>query len=195
MPPSRIKPATGLLSRGAPPTSLIDLVLAATPSPHTRRSYAKGIADMYAYAAGRPITLVLLLEWRTVMAGNLASSTVNLRITAVRALIREAQRTGQIDPSEALELLQIGGLPKRGVRLGNWLTAAQTRQLLSVPLRRDLRGLRNYCILAMLAGCAIRLNELASLDVETIQQRDGRWVLADLVGKGGRVRTVAIPSG
>jgi hypothetical protein len=33
----------------------------------------------------------------------------------------------------------------------------------------------------------------AELDVDTIQQREGRWVLADLEGKGRRIRTVAIP--
>jgi integrase len=48
-------------------------------------------------------------------------------------------------------------------------------------------------ILALLVGCALPRNELAELDVETIQQREGRWVLADLEGKGRRVRTVAIP--
>src|SRR5258705_11168911 len=45
----------------------------------------------------------------------------------------------------------------------------------------------------MLVVCALRRNELAELDVETIQQREGRWVLADLEGKGRRIRTVAIP--
>jgi integrase len=44
-----------------------------------------------------------------------------------------------------------------------------------------------------LVGCALRRNELAELDVATIQQREGRWVLADLEGKGRRIRTVAIP--
>ena len=39
----------------------------------------------------------------------------------------------------------------------------------------------------------MRRNELAELDVETIQQREGRRVLADLEGKGRRIRTVAIP--
>jgi integrase len=39
----------------------------------------------------------------------------------------------------------------------------------------------------------VRRNELAELDIETIQQREGRWVLADLEGKGRRIRTVAIP--
>jgi integrase len=48
-------------------------------------------------------------------------------------------------------------------------------------------------ILALLVGCAQRRHELASLDVETIQLREGRWVLADLEGKGRRVRTVAVP--
>jgi hypothetical protein len=48
-------------------------------------------------------------------------------------------------------------------------------------------------ILALLVGCAPRRNELAELDVETIPQQEGRWVLADLEGKGRRIRTVAIP--
>ena len=48
-------------------------------------------------------------------------------------------------------------------------------------------------ILSLLVGCALRRLELASLDIESIQMREGRWVVADLRGKGGRVRTVAIP--
>jgi integrase len=47
--------------------------------------------------------------------------------------------------------------------------------------------------LALLLGCALRRQELASLDVDGIEMREGRWVLPDLCGKGGRVRTVAIP--
>ena len=56
-----------------------------------------------------------------------------------------------------------------------------------------MKGKRDYVILALLVGCALRRQELASLDVEFVQMREGRWVLADLEGKGRRVRTVAIP--
>jgi hypothetical protein len=42
---------------------------------------------------------------------------------------------------------------------------------------------------------ALRRHELAELEVEKIQMREGRWVIADLGGKGGRIRTVAIPVG
>jgi len=36
--------------------------------------------------------------------------------------------------------------------------------------------------------------ELALLTVEQIQQREARWVVVDLVGKGKRVRTIPMPA-
>jgi integrase len=48
-------------------------------------------------------------------------------------------------------------------------------------------------ILALLVGCALRRNDLAELEAGTIQQREGRWVLADLEAKERRIRTVAVP--
>ena len=82
---------------------------------------------------------------------------------------------------------------QKGTRLGNWLTREQAKELLAVPDRSTLKGKRDYVILALLVGCALRRQELASLDVETIQLREGRWVLVDLEGKGRRIRTVAVP--
>lgn len=35
---------------------------------------------------------------------------------------------------------------------------------------------------------------MAALDLGRIQQRDGRWVIVDLEGKGKRVRTVPVPA-
>jgi hypothetical protein len=43
------------------------------------------------------------------------------------------------------------------------------------------------------AGCSTTApRELATLNIEDIQLREGRWVIIDLPGKGGRIRTVAI---
>jgi integrase len=56
-----------------------------------------------------------------------------------------------------------------------------------------MEGKRDRAILAVLLGCALRRSELAALECGHIQQRDGRWVLVDLVGKGKRIRTVPIP--
>jgi len=48
-------------------------------------------------------------------------------------------------------------------------------------------------MLAMLIGCGLRRGERLALTSESIQQREDHWVIADLVGKGGHVRTVPIP--
>ena len=43
-------------------------------------------------------------------------------------------------------------------------------------------------------GCGLRRAEVAGLTVEDLQQREEHWVSADLVGKGGHVRTVPVPT-
>ena len=57
----------------------------------------------------------------------------------------------------------------------------------------SLRSKRDYATLAILLGCGLRRAELAALRVEDIQQREEHWVIADLVGKGGHIRTIPVP--
>jgi site-specific recombinase XerC len=49
-------------------------------------------------------------------------------------------------------------------------------------------------MVAVLLGCGLRRAEAAALAVETLQQREEHWVMTDLVGKGGHVRTVPVPN-
>jgi site-specific recombinase XerC len=48
-------------------------------------------------------------------------------------------------------------------------------------------------MLASLLGCGLRRSKLVHLTIEHLQQREEHWVLVDLVGKGGHVRTVPVP--
>src|SRR6202161_631458 len=130
---------------------------------------------------------------KTTAMGALSPSTVNVRLSAVRKMVFEARKNGMLGAEEAANLTEVPNRRQKGTRLGNWLTREQAKELLAVPDRSTLRGKRDYVILALLVGCALRRNELAELEVETIQPREGRWVLADLEGKGRRIRTVAIP--
>ena len=57
-----------------------------------------------------------------------------------------------------------------------------------------LRELRNHAMLAVLLACGLRRGELLALQLGWIQQREEHWVIADLVGKGGHVRTVPMPA-
>ena len=168
------------------------MVLDAVTSPHSRRNYAKALDLLFTLAGGRPLTRALLQEYRTSMEG-LAPSTVNVRLSAVRKLVTEARKNGMLSAEDAANLTDIPNVSEKGTRLGNWLTKEQARELLAVPDRSTLTGKRDYALLALLVGCALRRRELASLTVEDIQMRENRWVIADLRGKGGRIRTVAVP--
>lgn len=171
---------------------LKQMVLNSVTAANTRRNYSKSLDDLFAFAAGRPLTRALLQEWKASM-DSLAASTVNVKLAAARRLISEARHNGLIGAEEASNLSDIPNVAQRGNRLGNWLTREQAKELLRVPDRTTLKGKRDHAILALLVGCALRRRELAVLDIADVQQREGRWVIADLCGKGNRIRTVAVP--
>jgi site-specific recombinase XerD len=96
--------------------------------------------------------------------------------------------------SWTLAIRRVKGVRRIGVRLGNWLTPEQGRRLLGPATPSTMRELRDHAMVAMLIGCGLRRAELLALRLESIQQREEHWVIADLVGKAGHVRTVPIPT-
>ncbi|HEX4577716.1 MAG TPA: site-specific integrase, partial [Edaphobacter sp.] len=69
------------------------LVLDSVASVHSKRNYAKALDDLFAFAASRPLTRSLLMEWRVGMEA-LSPSTINVRLSAVRKMVTEARRNG-----------------------------------------------------------------------------------------------------
>ncbi len=172
------------------------MVLQAVASENTRRNYAKALDEVFGLCASRAqgLSRLLLMEYRASMLDRgLSPSTINVRLSAVRKLISEARKNGILDAGQAAQMADVPNVRQQGTRMGNWLTREQARELLTVPDRSTKKGQRDYCILALLVGCALRRRELAELKVEDVQLRENRWVIADLRGKGGRIRTVAVP--
>src|SRR5207248_3001766 len=104
----------------------------------------------------------------------------------------ECAESGLLHPPAAAAIGRVKGVPVRGVRAGNWLTRDQAEKLLLAP-PNTLMGLRDRAMLGLLIGCGLRRDELANLTFEHLQQRERRWVIVDMVGKGRRVRTVPVP--
>src|SRR5260370_42606887 len=174
-------------------TILRQMGLDSVRSIHSKRNYAKALDDLFAFCASRPLSRALLMEYRTTM-DHLAPSTISVRLSAIRKLVDEARQNGMIGLEEAANLNDVPNVRQKGTRLGNWLTREQAKELLAVPDRSTLKGKRDYIVIALLVGCALRRRELATLNIEDIQLREGRWVIIDLRGKGGRIRTVAVPN-
>jgi site-specific recombinase XerD len=82
------------------------------------------------------------MEWRAGMEP-LSPSTINVRLSAVRKMVGEARRAGMIGQDEAASLTEVPNMSQKGIRLGNWLTREQAKELLAVPDRSTLKGKRD----------------------------------------------------
>lgn len=178
---------------------LTSLVLDSVNSPESKRAYAKGIFDFMDWyksaAAGSGFTKATVQAYRAhLLSLGLAASTINVRMSAIRRLAAEAADNGLMDPNLASGVGRVKGIKREGVRTGNWLTVQQAEKLINAPNIATLKGKRDRALLAVLIGCGLRREETAMLSLEHIQQRDARWVIVDMKGKGGRVRTVPMPS-
>jgi len=94
----------------------------------------------------------------------------------------------------AAAISRVKGSKRHGIRTGQWLTREQAERLISIPNVSTLKGKRDRALLSVLVGCGLRRKEVTMLSIEHIQLRDARWAIVDLIGKGGRVRTVPMPS-
>ena len=175
---------------------LIGSVLATLTAAKTKQAYATALADFLSWTAarGEPLSKPLVEAWRgDLLARGLSVSSVNQRLSAVRLLLRQAAARGALSAEEALRLASVPNVKQGGVRLGNWLTEGEAGKLLGVPDGKTRIGVRDRAILALLVACGLRRDELVRLEIRHLQLRDERWVLADIEGKGRRVRTVPVP--
>jgi site-specific recombinase XerD len=165
----------------------------------TAAVYRQRISAFVAFVSeweGPDVGRTLMGAWRRHLAlEGLSASTINGHLVAAKAFVREAADVGAWPERDAARAVAVRGVVQRGVRLGNWLSADDTRRLLAAPDTRTTRGKRDKALLAVAVVCGLRRSELAALTVGHLQVRKGHNVLADMLGKGGRIRTVVVPAG
>jgi integrase len=176
---------------------LVSLVIDGVSSPHSRRAYSQALTEFLDWAEqqNEGFSKALVQRYRaTLEARGMAPSTINVKLAAVRKLAAEAAGNGLLSPDAAAGVARVRGARRHGVRTGYWLTLDQARALLDAPDPNTLKGKRDRAMLALLLGAGLRREEAAGLLVSHLQPRDGRWVVADLEGKGNRIRTVPVPA-
>ncbi len=175
----------------ASPQQLAHLAVQSLASPSSRRNYSRALGQYL--ATGYPLDREHVQQWLNQLrqAGG-GPSTLNVALAAIRLLAREAHARGSLAAGALGGLERIRGQPVRGVRAGNWLELPQVRQMLKAA-EQGRHGSRDAAICALMLGCGLRRAEVAALEWSHWQQRGGRWVIVDLVGKGRRVRTIPCP--
>jgi integrase len=173
-------------------------VLNSLTSASGQRTYDHAIREFVAWYCSEPrlaFNRTVVLRYRIHLEQRrYAPATINLRLAAVRRIAYEAADAGLLSPELAAGIRRVKGVRRLGVRLGNWLTVEQGRRLVQSVRPATMRGLRDHAMVALLLGCGLRRGEALGLRLESIQQREEHWVIADLVGKGGHIRTVPIPA-
>ena len=175
------------------------LVLDSVSSPITRRVYSMALDEFLAWFRQEPrpggFCKATVSAWRASLeTRGLGSSSIIIRMSAIRKLAGEAADNGLIAPELAAGIARVKSVKSTGIRVGNWLTLRQSQALLNAPDIATLKGIRDRAILAVLLGCGLRRSEVAALTFAHIQQRDGRWCIVDLRGKHGRIRTAPMPT-
>lgn len=176
----------------------IRLVLDGLPSEHSRRAYERALLDFFHWhrGAGRPqLNKAVVQRYAAELReAGMAPSSINQRLSAIRKLALEAADNGALDPQVASGIRAVKGARREGRRTGNWLTREEAQTWLNAPDTRTMKGRRDRALLAVLIGCGLRRSEAAGLTFEHVQQRDGRWVLVDLIGKRDKIRSVPMPN-
>jgi integrase/recombinase XerC len=140
--------------------------------------------------------------------GGLAPRSIQRRLSAVRSfyafLLREAaaesarsaatrrgsagarqRRSTRITGNPAAEVRA----PKTARRLPQTLDADQMARLLEIPAQGDRLGSRDRALMELLYSSGLRLAELVSLDVSSLDLKDG---VVHVLGKGRKARIVPV---
>src|ERR1700689_1400586 len=136
------------------------LVLDSVSSPITKRVYNMALNEFMEWfqQAPRPgFTKATVSAWRVSLeARSLGSSSIIIRMSAIRKLAGEAADNGLLAPELAAGISRVRSAKSVGIRVGNWLSVRQAQSLLNAPDVTTVRGLRDRANLAVLLGCGLR---------------------------------------
>jgi hypothetical protein len=105
-------------------------VLNSLTSRRSQRSYDRAIREFIDWYCSEPRlafnkTVVTRYRINLEQAQYASSTTINLRLAAIRRLAYEAADCGLLSPDLAAGIRRVKGVKKHGMRIGNWLTADQ----------------------------------------------------------------------
>ena len=159
---------------------------------NTRRAYEQDINDFMAFAGllqpeqFRDVTRAHVIAWREQLVGQeLANDTIRRKLAALSSLYAYLCDRNAVLHNPVLGVKRPRSMNREGVTPA--LGDHQARMLLEAPPEGTLKGKRDRAILATLLYHGLRCEELCTLTVGDIHQREGVPHLR-VEGKGDKVR-------
>lgn len=173
--------------------NLVEELLRDKRSAATRRTYQKGLQLFFQHLAQQEATpelvaeflqlerftaIGLVLDYKAhLIAAGKAEATVNNRLSAIRSLVKYAQRIGKC----AWSLEEVEGEKVSTYRDTTGITPAAFKKLFEVCDRTTLKGKRDYALLRLLWDNVLRRDEICKLTLNDWQPDDLKLAI---LGKG-----------
>src|ERR1700738_5058866 len=123
--------------KGAEWQRLKALVLDSVSSPITRRVYNMALDEFISWYQREPrprFNKATVSAWRVSLEErSLGSSSIIVRMSAIRKLAAEAADNGLLAPELAAGIARVKSAKSVGIRVGNWVTLRQAQALVSAP--------------------------------------------------------------
>jgi len=159
-------------------------------SQHTLRAYRKDLETFAAYAEKEPED-VEMIDVRGFVArqikDGLSKTTAGRRLAAVRSFLKFLTREGFLKANPA----KLVTTPKAEKHLPKFLSVDDVFALIEKPDTISFIHTRDRAILELLYSSGLRVGEVAGLNVEDINTREG---LVKVKGKGRKERIVPVGS-
>jgi len=158
-------------------------------SKHTLVNYSIDLKSLSEFLKEEPIEKVDYVVLRRYLAHlkelNLSKVSIARKIASIRSFFKFLFREGIIKNNPASSL----STPKRDKHLPKFLDEKEIVLLLESPEKEDESGLRDAAILETLYSTGIRVSELVSLNIGSVDQIGG---VIKVLGKGKKERIVPI---
>ena len=163
----------------------------------TRKQYVKAIENFCQFAYNGSATperiaeflnldryaaLELVLRYRRYSIDrNLAPSTINVRLAAIKSLVDMARKLGKT----TIDLGSVEGIPAETYRDTKGISIEQFKSMLDAIDPSTSIGVRDYAIMLLFWGNALRRGEIASANVEDFLPQQRKLMI---LGKGKRAK-------
>ena len=168
----------------------------------TRTEYGKDLRQFFMFLSDEPITqlvaeflsldqfeaIALVLKYKASMTERgLKESTINRRLAAIKSMVNFARKLGKC----SYNLADIKGEKVQLYRDTKGVSKEVYKKLLDVPDRETLKGKRDYAILRLLWGNALRRNEAIQSDIKDFDP-EARTLAILGKGKGSQKETITL---
>jgi len=160
-------------------------------SKHTIRAYRKDLEGFVAHIGSKTPEEIDLMDVRSFTAkqirDGLEKTSAGRRLAAVRSFLKFLHREGYIQMNPA----KLVSTPKKAQLLPKFLSVDDVFALVEMPKGIGFQTSRDRAILELLYSSGLRVGEVAGLNVEDVNTREG---LVKVRGKGKKERLLPIGS-